>query len=87
MALGGTNDADEPIQPVFQKYMASKREILFYRSSDGKLVLIESGGPEGTAIANDDEGRTWRKWPEIKDGKCRMKHQTKASRSLDHDRG
>ena len=28
-------------------------------------MLIHKGGLEGTAIVSDDEGRTWRKWPEI----------------------
>ena len=60
---------DEPIQPVFQQYMEDldvwKSQWDFHRSAQGELVLIGSGGPDGTAIASDDEGRTWRSWPQI----------------------
>ena len=52
MALGGANDTEEPIQPVFQQYMSNAYEILFYRHFDGTLVMIGSGGPElaGTLV-------------------------------------
>ena len=58
--------AEEPIQPVFQTYKADidgwKGQIVFHRSTDGKLVLIGDCGPEGSALASDDEGRTWHDW-------------------------
>lgn len=66
VAIGRDREANEPIQPVFEKYMPSAFEILFYRHFDGTLVMIGSGGPEGKAIASNDEGRTWHKWNEIK---------------------
>ena len=52
VALGGANDTEEPIQPVFQQYMSNAYEILFYRHFDGTLVMIGSGGPElaGTLV-------------------------------------
>ena len=61
--------AEEPIQPVLELFMTDvdvyQGEWDFYRSPKGELVLIHKGGLEGTAIVSDDEGRTWRKWPEI----------------------
>ena len=66
VALGGASDTEEPIRPVFQTYMSEidgwKGQIVFHRSVDGKLVLIGDCGPEGSALASDDEGRTWRDW-------------------------
>ena len=60
----------EPIRPVFQLYMevvdVYQHQFDFHRSAGGELVLVGSGGPAGTAIASDDEGRSWRPWPEIR---------------------
>lgn len=61
--------AEEPIQPVFAQYMNEidlwKRQIVLHRSAEGKLVLIGDCGPEGSAMASDDEGRTWHDWSGI----------------------
>ena len=61
--------AEEPIQPVFAQYMEEldvyNNEFDFFRSAKGELVLVGNGGPDGSAIASDDEGRTWRNWPDI----------------------
>ena len=57
--------AEEPIQPVFSQYMEEldvwKSQFTFFRGSKGELVLLGSGS---SAIASDDEGRTWHDWAE-----------------------
>ena len=69
MALEGASAADELLQPVFRLNMDElsvwRQQWKFHRSADGELVLIGSGGPEGSAIASKDEGRTWHQWPAI----------------------
>ena len=55
--------AEEPIQPVFSQYMKEldvwRGQFTFFRSDKGELVLLGSGS---SAIASDDEGRTWHDW-------------------------
>jgi len=65
-----TSGGDEPIQPVFVQNMREldvwKGQWNFHRGADGELVLIGRGGPEGTAIASGDGGRTWHDWPDVR---------------------
>ena len=69
VALGRASDTEEPIQPVLRLNMNEidlwRGQWDFHRSADGELVLIGSGGPDGSAIASKDEGRTWHDWPDI----------------------
>ena len=65
-----TSGADEPIQPVFVQYMREldvwKSQWNFHHAADGKLLLIGRGGPEGSAIASGDGGRTWHDWTNVR---------------------
>ena len=66
MALEGASAADEPIQPVLRLNMKEidlwHGQWNFHRGANSELVLIGSGGPDGSAIASKDEGRTWYDW-------------------------
>ena len=68
-SVASPTGAEEPIQPVFSQYMEEldvwKGQWDFFRSAKGELVLVGDGGPEGSGIASDDEGRTWHDWPDI----------------------